>query len=652
MAYHHAGRPAEAREQLAAAKAAIDSWANTVLRNRAYSTPNAHWYDWVELLVYYREAVNLIDGRPPPEDPRFRAARGISLAALGRHDAAAAEFAAATRLAPADPMIGLEAFRHAVRHGPAATADAECARLQALPARGGAAIAGKKLFHLEAYRLYATHGRPDRAAAVLADAVRRWPDELRFRVEPVRFHAEQGDDAAVRTAAVEIARHRPDDADFRLDCAGAYVQMGQWSLARGELEQAARMKPEDSAAWPKRAAVLLQLGDDEGYRALCRDLFARHGPTASGEAAAHLVLTCVMRPDAVADPAVLLPVAGRMGGAKTSVHSRGLLGAAQVRAGRAAEAAATLGEVTRDAVVGDGVIFMRIFLALAQQKLSKAQSAADWRRAADDWVKGVTFSPQAYPWPGTGAFWEYPVAVQHLAREADAVLNPPARLTAREFMKQRQWDKAIATLDGVLGPGRGEPDDWQLRADCHAAREDWQKARADYGEAVRRGSKAITQAWYPYAVLCLKAGDVAEYRATCRRLLEHFPEPDDRGADHVAVICKLDPRAGVDLTVLLRWADRWSHNPGLTGQLLYRLDRFAEAEQSLRPVVEVGRNAWNEFVLAMCYVRLGRPAEARKIFRAAVARHEATAPTLAWVYRMDQEMLRAEAAAVVEPAND
>jgi hypothetical protein len=35
-----------------------------------------------------------------------------------------------------------------------------------------------------------------------------------------------------------------------------------------------------------------------------------------------------------------------------------------------------------------------------------------------------------------------------------------------------------------------------------------------------------------------------------------------------------------------------------------------------------------------------------------VARHEATAPTLAWVYRIDQEMLRAEAAAVVGPAND
>jgi tetratricopeptide (TPR) repeat protein len=72
---------------------------------------------WWELLITelrFREATILIDGVPPPPDPRLLFIRGRALATIGRHADAAAGFARALELKPAWPearYARAEAFR-------------------------------------------------------------------------------------------------------------------------------------------------------------------------------------------------------------------------------------------------------------------------------------------------------------------------------------------------------------------------------------------------------------------------------------------------------------------------------------------------------------------------------------------------------------
>jgi Flp pilus assembly protein TadD len=54
----------------------------------------------------------LIDGTPPPDDPRLHVLRARALAGLDWVEQAAAEFDAALRLSPHDPQIRLEAHRN------------------------------------------------------------------------------------------------------------------------------------------------------------------------------------------------------------------------------------------------------------------------------------------------------------------------------------------------------------------------------------------------------------------------------------------------------------------------------------------------------------------------------------------------------------
>lgn len=101
MALHQLSQIDAARQELENTCKTLDQWAQEAFHTRNKFVPVAYWWDWVWCQRFYREAHTLIEGSPPPEDPRLRIVRGRAFAALGRQDQAEAEFARAAQLCDA-----------------------------------------------------------------------------------------------------------------------------------------------------------------------------------------------------------------------------------------------------------------------------------------------------------------------------------------------------------------------------------------------------------------------------------------------------------------------------------------------------------------------------------------------------------------------
>jgi serine/threonine protein kinase/Flp pilus assembly protein TadD len=124
MAHHRLGQAAEARQALEAANKSIDQWTQERYEHQAVAWEHhrgatgfwpVEWWDWLECRCYYREARLLIDGSPPPYDPRQHALRARSFAGLRWLDRAEDEYAKALQARPTDPQIQFEAHVNRAR---------------------------------------------------------------------------------------------------------------------------------------------------------------------------------------------------------------------------------------------------------------------------------------------------------------------------------------------------------------------------------------------------------------------------------------------------------------------------------------------------------------------------------------------------------
>jgi serine/threonine protein kinase/Flp pilus assembly protein TadD len=121
MAHYRLGHEAKARQALDEVARILDRWTQERYTGQgddwvthrggdaAWPVP---WWDYLECQLQYVEAKRLIDGVPPPDDPRLHILRGRALAGLDLVEQAAPEFEAALRLSPHDPLIRLEAHRN------------------------------------------------------------------------------------------------------------------------------------------------------------------------------------------------------------------------------------------------------------------------------------------------------------------------------------------------------------------------------------------------------------------------------------------------------------------------------------------------------------------------------------------------------------
>jgi tetratricopeptide (TPR) repeat protein len=121
MAHQHLGHETEARQALAEAARILDLWTqeryagqggNWEVHSRGDAVWPAPWWDYLECQLFYTEAARLIDGAPPPDDPRLHVLRARAFTGLDWKERAALEFDVALRLSPHDPRIRLEAHHN------------------------------------------------------------------------------------------------------------------------------------------------------------------------------------------------------------------------------------------------------------------------------------------------------------------------------------------------------------------------------------------------------------------------------------------------------------------------------------------------------------------------------------------------------------
>jgi tetratricopeptide (TPR) repeat protein len=118
MAEHRLGRPAEARQALADADAAIERWTKAIYEGREHPHWWIHlgaevtwpvlWWDWLECRLFAREAKLLIDGVAPPADPRLHVLRARAFAGLRQQSRAVAEYTLALKDLADEPRVRFE----------------------------------------------------------------------------------------------------------------------------------------------------------------------------------------------------------------------------------------------------------------------------------------------------------------------------------------------------------------------------------------------------------------------------------------------------------------------------------------------------------------------------------------------------------------
>jgi tetratricopeptide (TPR) repeat protein len=328
MAHHRLGQAAQARQALEAAERVLDQWTRERYEKQgAYWIDHrgatafwpVAWWDWMECQHYYREARLLIDGSPPPDDPRLHALRARAFAGLRW---------------------------------------------------------------------------PSRAEVEYAEVLKAWPHDRQIRFEA------------------------------HVNRAQSLVHLGQWRQAAGEFTRASELQPEVAFLWRHRAIALLAAGDLDGYRQTCASMIQRFEKTTDAKTASNVLMACVLREDALADTAPLLPLA-RV--AAPSWHfGTYARGAAMYRAGRYEESVRCF---EAEAKAFRPRAWEWCFLALGHSRLGHADEARRCLAEAVAWIEAAD-KQELDDLTGTRPAWgdwDEPVVYPLLVREAEALLSEAGR---------------------------------------------------------------------------------------------------------------------------------------------------------------------------------------------------------------------------------
>jgi tetratricopeptide (TPR) repeat protein/predicted Ser/Thr protein kinase len=473
-------------------------------------------------------------------------------------------------------------------------------------------------------------------------------------------------------------RLRPHDPQILLEAhrsRGYYhTTLRQWDRAAAEYARASELQPEDSHLWHFRAVAHLAAGDVDAYRGVCAAMLERLGKTQDRGAAYNVVEACVLAPNALPDPARLLPVA-RVAGRWFPGSGR-VLGATLYRAGRYGEAVRCLEETAKVCHFRASDWF---FLAMARHRLGHAGEARRCLAEGVAWIDEAN-RQELQDVGGTRPCWEdwhERVEFPLLRREAEARLgasagtDPPPRAAARgRPLTTGRQDQVPAGFAPALERRPHDAHLWLAQAMYLSRFGRWEESAEAMTRAFALRDWESHWDWCLHALLRLRAGDTAGYRRLCAQMLARFCSPLPLHGEPMARFCLLAPDPDQSLKAPTRLAeaaveaDRKNPWCRLTlGAARYRAGRCEDAIRQLHKALE-GR--WPDatfekggtvlvwLYLSLAQHRLGRAEEARLwLNRAARAIDQATSGPGAvplgedWFLWAEGQVLRREAEAAL-----
>jgi tetratricopeptide (TPR) repeat protein len=201
------------------------------------------------------------------------------------------------------------------------------------------------------------------------------------------------------------------------------------------------------------------------------------------------------------------------------------------------------------------------------------------------------------------------------------------------------------------------------RAESAASRGNWSEAAAAYLR-VTMDPPVPLQAWYHYAIACLKTGDQSGYRRVCESMLDRVElDPFNLPPINlVAWMCAVgpdavaDPRRPIVLAELI--LPRLPDEPTLkhaylntVGGVFLRAGRYKECVKQLKDAIATtddGGAKQDWLLLALAYHHLGQTAEARRCLTKLPADSTLNRRDSVWD-RAEIELLEAEVKRTISP---
>jgi tetratricopeptide (TPR) repeat protein/tRNA A-37 threonylcarbamoyl transferase component Bud32 len=204
----------------------------------------------------------------------------------------------------------------------------------------------------------------------------------------------------------------------------AHAARRDWAHAADGYARAVKGGPtDDGHFWFEYAALSLLAGDRPGYARACAHMVERCGKD-KGLRSYHVARACTLAPHAVADMSLPGRLAERELQGSREFWSLTEQGALAYRAGRFQEAVPLFEQSLKaDARPGRAVLNW-LWLALANQRLGKAEEARRWRGKAQAWLDQYGDGMPARAQAEVGLHLHNWLEAHVLRREAEALIQP------------------------------------------------------------------------------------------------------------------------------------------------------------------------------------------------------------------------------------
>jgi serine/threonine-protein kinase len=210
-----------------------------------------------------------------------------------------------------------------------------------------------------------------------------------------------------------------------LEQARAHAARREWDRAAGRYKRVLERDATDGGHfWFEYAAVLLLSGNRKGYESACAHMVERCGKS-PGLRAYHVARACTLAPDAVA----VVSQPGRLAqtelkAAAGQFWSLTEQGALHYRAGRFRQAVALFEQSLRADPKPGRAVLNWLWLALAQQRLGRAEEARRWLGKATAWLDRHADGMPNRAEEELGLHLHNWLEAHVLRREAEAMIRP------------------------------------------------------------------------------------------------------------------------------------------------------------------------------------------------------------------------------------